>query len=83
MKFNRTINTVSNVRQTREITDINLSISMSTPYYKAVNDVMCKTLEKSLRKVLEGSVILTIDKACGTMDALKKIQKRRKNDITR
>ena len=83
MKFNRIIHTVSNVRQTRETTDINLSVSMSTPYYKAVNDVMCKTLEKSLRKILESSVILAIDKACSTMDALKKIQARRKNDITR
>lgn len=80
MRISKGMIIVSNILQTRESTNINLSISMPTPSYKIVNDVMCKTLEKSLRKVLEGSVKLTIDKACSNADSIEKFQKRRKGD---
>ncbi|MBA7479123.1 hypothetical protein ES707_14554 [subsurface metagenome] len=66
---------VSHVLESRETCEIQVVCSMATPLFKNVNSVMVKTIEKPLRKVLEDSIRLTIDKACSTTENLRNYQR--------
>ncbi len=65
---------VSHVMESRETSEIQLAISMSTSHYQTVNSRMCEAIEKPLRKVLEDAVKLAMDRASSTAEDLKKFQ---------